>query len=153
LTVSAEKFMDQFKIDNFVATHPGIAFPAFRHLSSEECAPIRVTVAGKLGLPSNADGLALVRTLETKAGEIQGTSPSDLEFVPSKLLAQFRILPQEIYINWYRFNDVDAMSTGDVDQAFHDIWYPSSDDIEIFDQSLSWFLLITHFETLKLLRE
>jgi hypothetical protein len=145
--------MDQFKIDNFVAPHPGTAFPAFRHLSSEECAPIRVTIASKLGLPSNADGLTVVRTLETKATAIQGRSPSDPDFVPSKLLSQFRILPQEIYINWYRLNDVDVMSTGHVDRAFHDIWYPSSDDIEIFDESLSWFLLVTHFETLKLLRE
>src|SRR5690242_4889482 len=121
--------MDQFKIDNFVAIHPGIAFPAFRHLSSEECAPIRVAVAAKLGLPSNADGLTLVRTLETKAMEIQGMSPSDVEFVPRKLLAPFRILPQELYINWYRFDNVDVMSTADVDRAFHDIWYSPSDDI------------------------
>jgi hypothetical protein len=144
--------MDQFKIDNFVATHPGIAFPAFRHLSSEECASIRASVAGKLGLRSDANGLTLVRTLEAKAAEIQSASPSDPGFAPSKLLSQFRILPREIYINWYRFDDVDVMSTADVDRAFHDIWYPSSDDIEVFDESMTWFMLVSHFETIRLLR-
>ena len=35
---------------------------------------------------------------------------------------------------------------------FDDIWYPDSDDIDIFDQTLSWILTVLHNGDVKILQ-
>jgi hypothetical protein len=51
---------------------------------------------------------------------------------------------ETIFLNWYRYDDVDEMRLADVTKFFEDIWYPSSDDLDIFDESLRWILSIRH---------
>ena len=44
----------------------------------------------------------------------------------------------------YGFDDADEMHFGDLDKYFYDIWYPVTDDIDIFDDTFKWLLLIVH---------
>jgi len=61
------------------------------------------------------------------------------------LFTHLRITPKsEIYVNWYRFNDVDLFDIQDLDRCFYDIWFPFSDDIDLFDNSLDWMISIRH---------
>ena len=50
----------------------------------------------------------------------------------------------QVYLNWYSFTDIDILNIIFLDKYFFDIWYPISDDIDIFDESLNWFLSIRH---------
>lgn len=53
-------------------------------------------------------------------------------------LCLFWIKPQtNVYINWYRYDQVDEMAFVDLDKCFADIWYPGPDDIDIFDSEFS----------------
>lgn len=49
-----------------------------------------------------------------------------------------------VFINWYRFDDIDKMSLKDLDQYFYDIWFPATDDIDIFDDTFKWIVSIFH---------
>jgi hypothetical protein len=35
---------------------------------------------------------------------------------------------ESVYINWYRFNNIDEMRLDDLERYFDDIWYPGADD-------------------------
>lgn len=50
-----------------------------------------------------------------------------------------------IYITWDNLNDIDIIPTEDFCQYFEDIWYPSADDIGIFDASYRWIIIVTHY--------
>ncbi|EKO31739.1 hypothetical protein LEP1GSC179_0008 [Leptospira santarosai str. MOR084] len=39
----------------------------------------------------------------------------------------------------------------DLINNFDDIWYPSVDDIDIIDMSISWILSVSHFGEIKLI--
>jgi hypothetical protein len=67
------------------------------------------------------------------------------DFRLSQVLWRLRILPPEyVFVNWYRFDDVDEIKFADLESHFTDIWYPSSDDIEVFDSSLKWLIAVSH---------
>ena len=50
----------------------------------------------------------------------------------------------KIYINWGNFDDIDYLSYNDLLNYFDDLWFPSSDDIEVFDKTFNWILSIRH---------
>ncbi len=55
-----------------------------------------------------------------------------------------------VLLNWYRFDRIDRIALVDLSLYFVDIWYPGSDDIEIFDESCSWVLAVSHTGELRL---
>lgn len=137
--------MQTFKIENFKKSHPGKAFPSYISQSREKCAGFRRELASRLGVSpdaTSADVLTRLHQLPSKRlGAVPGSGAVDLR----GLLHDARIgLPDEVYVNWYRFDDVDRMALVELEEHFDDIWYPSSDDIEIFDDTLDWFLVVSH---------
>jgi len=65
------------------------------------------------------------------------------------LKAVFRKLnittPNEICINFNKFESIDILHFDDLFKFFSDIWYPSLDDIEIFDLNLNWIVSVRHY--------
>jgi hypothetical protein len=56
------------------------------------------------------------------------------------------ITPQQtVYIHWYYDDKIDEFYFADLAQYFDDIWYPGPDDIEIFDATLSWIVVVPHY--------
>ena len=39
----------------------------------------------------------------------------------------------------------------DLNKHFYDVWYPSSDDIELFDDTLDWIIFVRHYGGVQLL--
>ncbi len=58
---------------------------------------------------------------------------------------------EEVYINWDDFTTIVRMRFKDLTEHFHYVWYPGPDDIEIFDDSLSWILSVDHGGYLRVL--
>src|SRR5690606_8615576 len=74
-----------------------------------------------------------------------GISSEADDFDLALLLEKLKITPQEkVYLNWYRFDKIDEMLFRDLCEHFGDIWYHSSDDLEIFDPSFAWIASIGH---------
>ena len=144
--------MDDIKIKNLGTRRPGLDLPAIRHLGREECESLLKELTARLEMPDGSSALAILKVLELGASDIPHVKPSDDGFVLSELLNRLQFEPANIYINWSSFDDIDEMSTVQFSAVFHDLWYPSSDDIEIFDRSHDWVLLIRHFDVVQLLR-
>lgn len=49
-----------------------------------------------------------------------------------------------IYLNWNQFDDIDEMHLPDVSEFFEFLWYPGADDPDLFDESVTWILSISH---------
>jgi len=113
---------------------------------------LQIGLAIKLGMPEGSNSLAILKTLEVRASNISDVKPSEEAFVLSDLFERLKLEANNIYIDWSRLDDIDEMSALEFSAVFHDLWYPSSDDIEIFDQGQKWVLLIRHFDVVQILR-
>jgi len=144
--------MDHSKIDNFSKTHQGESFPKFRSLSSGECAVVRTRVLALLHLGPDASGLDILKALHGRdgrhLGEVSLEQPVDLR----ELLRGLPLVAHhQVFLNWHHFDEIDVIDVDDLSKNFDDIWYPSVDDIEIFDESQTWFLSVSHDGRLTLL--
>jgi hypothetical protein len=143
--------MDQFKIDNFRRDHPGTPFPQYRTLTPEEAQEVRSRLCGAAGLDPLQDPLSILKALDRLAEPIPGLNAQEASFDCEAALRSRRVLGADtVYVNWDRFRVVDRIGWRDLVRYFSDLWYPSSDDIEVFDDSMAWVLLVAHHGGLKL---
>ena len=68
---------------------------------------------------------------------------SDFKLINTLKCLKIKYL-DSLYLNWYKFDNIDAIALKDLDKYFYDIWYPGSDDIDIFDSNLTWIVSIRH---------
>lgn len=137
--------MQILKIANFHQANPSETFPAFRHLDDAEVHRLASRLASRLRLPSPATALMLARRVSSGVVPVTGVTALSETFRLSQVLWTLQIAPPEsVFINWHQFDDVDELRFSDVEAHFADLWYPSSDDIEIFDSSMNWLLSIAH---------
>ena len=54
-------------------------------------------------------------------------------------------VPNEVFINFERFNSIDVFLFKDFCKYFGNIWYPAADDIEVFDASFNWIVSVKHY--------
>ncbi len=63
----------------------------------------------------------------------------------SRLLSDLEVgIDDSVYINWYRYDEIDEMKLCNFSKYFGDIWYSSADDIDIFDEAFTWMVSIRH---------
>lgn len=144
--------MDQIKIDNYIKENPSNSFPSFCTLEEQKCVDIRSLLYENMGLNPSSDTLNLVKEVD-RLGEVsEGINCCDESFDLKGVLLSLGVNSTDyVYINWYRFDDIDKIVSSDLVNNFDDIWYPDVDDIDIFDESLSWLLSVSHYGQLKTL--
>lgn len=64
-----------------------------------------------------------------------------------------RQLPTHLYVCWDYFYAIDRFDFNDIVKYFSDIWYPSVDDIIIFDDSYKVCMMIRHDGVIYLLNK
>lgn len=144
--------MDIVKIQNFALEHPGVTFPAFRPLITQETDQVRASVVNRLSLNPSTSPLDLVRIIFETADDIPDVSAEDDDFNLQDALRRLGIEAQaKVLINWYRLDNIDEMSLDDLTRYFDDIWYPAADAIDIFDSTLEWIFCVGYSGEIKLL--
>ena len=137
--------MDESKLENFYKAYPDRVFPGFTALTAAECERLRKKVATTLGLSEECGPLELVQHLQAQTGSHLGEVPGKGQLDLRALLEGIAVgRPHRVFLNWYRFDDIDSLDLDDLSRHFDDIWYPSVDDIEVFDESCRWFLVVSH---------
>jgi len=87
----------------------------------------------------------LVKQLNMIENTVLDINAKSENFCLTAVFANLGIVPKEnVYINWYRFDKIDKMQFNDVVHYFNYIWYPDSDEIDLFDDSFSWIVSIDH---------
>lgn len=137
--------MEQFKIDQFREENNGVSFPDFKSLSERECEEIRQQVCEALGFPANLVGASLSTQLTKLQSYVDGVNAENENFELQAIAKSICIGVQEkVFVNWHQFDKIDQLSFENLAKYFSDIWYPSTDDIDIFDSSLLWIISIDH---------
>src|ERR1035437_61957 len=130
--------MDEFKIELFESGNVQKKFPWFRSLSVIECNSIAEIIYDKFGLPSDTKAQEFVNFIDNKQLFIDNFNATD-NFNLSSLFSYIKIEPlDKILINWFHYDKIDEFLFSDLEKYFDDIWFESSDDIDIFDKNLEW---------------
>lgn len=136
--------MDEFKIEHFERDNPGQSFPWFERVANSR--DIGMRLLRRLGLPATTEGVAFLEALDERAQYTPAIDAEDDAFDLRRVLVTHRIPPPvNVLINWNHFEHVDRMRLDDLCRFFDDVWYPSADDIEIFDESCDWCVMVRHF--------
>ena len=132
--------MDQIKLENFRKEH-GFEMPIIRSLSPNECLKIRENLLHKFSLDDIDEFFKI-----DKFSKLDDFNADEVNF---NFKAAFRKLdiatPNEICINFNKFESIDILRFDNLSKFFSDIWYPSLDDIEIFDINLSFIVSVRHY--------
>lgn len=131
--------MDQIKLENFRKEH-GFDIPIIRSLPAGECLKIRENLLHKFSL-DDVDEFFKIDKFSRLDGFNADEENFDLKAVFNKLNIA---TPNEICINFNKFESIDILRFEDFSKFFSDIWYPSLDDIEIFDLNLNWIVSVRH---------
>jgi hypothetical protein len=139
--------MEQFKIQICLAEHPGEQHPRIHSVEASVCQSILNRIAEKVGI-QQPDTQNLIMYLHALAHAVPENALDD-NFDLAAVLSREGIIPlNTLFINWGDFSELDEMPYLDLCRWFQYVWYPSSDDIDIFDSSLSWFLHVYHSGTI-----
>ncbi len=146
--------MELFKISNFKKTHKVKLFPTFEEMNNFEIENIIQNVITEFfGGLEVIDKQNLLDLIHSKARFIDGINAMDNDFNIKKLLTNNHLDATKFcFINWEVFDLIDKFKIEDVFNYFEDIWYPSSDDIEIISEDFKWIICITHFGGISILK-
>ena len=132
--------MDQIKLENFRKEY-GFEMPIVRSLLAGECLKIRENLFHKFSL-NNIDEFFKI----DKFSKLDGFNADEVNFDLMTAFSELGIAtPNEICINFNKFESIDILRFDDLFKFFSDIWYPSLDDIEIFDINLSFIVSVRHY--------
>lgn len=136
--------MEKFKLDHHIKANGGLRL-TFRTLSDAACWTLRERLASRLGLAGATASVPflqmILRALESRATQNAQGERFDL----MQVFRQFAIVPREkCLVNFYRFDRIYEFPTTQLATYFDDIWYPGPDDIEIFDDDLTWMISVDH---------
>jgi hypothetical protein len=137
--------MELFKITHFERDHGAGTFVRFRHLSKEESLAVVQQLWARLKLQGEVDAQRLVRAIWKAAKPVHEIGDAEEDFCLDDLLRRLGFSATgSVFLDWRRFEDVDEVLTEDFCRQFSDIWYPSSDDLDIVDSELRWILTVSH---------
>ena len=132
--------MDQIKLKNFRKEY-GFDMPIIRSLSSNGCLKIRENLLHKFSLDDIDEFFKI-----DKFNKLDGFNADEENFDFKTAFSKLGIAtPNEICINFNKFESIDILRFDDLSKFFSDIWYPSLDDIEIFDINLSFIFSVRHY--------
>lgn len=146
--------MELFKIKNFNNTHKTETFPPFMEMNNFEIYNIihnvlTEFVEGNLVLNNQI----LLELIHSKATFIEGINAMDDDFKLKTFLINNHLdASKYCYVNWDIFDKIDKFKIEDLCNFFDDIWYPSSDDLEIISEDFKWIICISHFGGLSILK-
>ena len=145
--------MDPLKLENFSNEYPDKHFPRFRTLSVVDAEKIREIIASKLNMSQDSSSLELVKSVKRLSSVIPSADAESDNFELKSTLINAGISPNgEVFINWYRFDQIDSIDMDDLSVYFSDIWYPAVDHIDIFDNSLSWMASVDYSGVVSIVR-
>ncbi|MBF0526409.1 MAG: hypothetical protein HQK56_15095 [Deltaproteobacteria bacterium] len=145
--------MENFKIEHFNRDNPGGQFPRYRSLNPSEAQVICRNLASMLGMEADTELMTIVLAIDDRAEQLGNTNADDSGFSIIEILHNLGIKHSgDVYVNWYRYDEIDEMALSGLNQYFDYIWYPGSDDIEIFDSTFNWVLAISHDGNIKFIR-
>jgi len=145
--------MERFKIENYLRDHPNGKFPEVTSLAKDAALRLADELKERMGFPQATGRSEMTQLIDKLGLAIDGIRAGQSGFSVRGALASEDIHPDDrVFVNWHQYDEIDQISLSDFDEYFEYIWYPSADDIDIFDSSFAWVLSVSHDGRLKVLR-
>jgi hypothetical protein len=143
-----ESDMETFKFEIFQKENPGIPLFEVISLPSSRTHAIQQQLFKSLQIEGSS-GHQLDKRLHNDA-KILAQSVFDERFSIESLFNDMGFHDDFVYVTWDTFTNIDQIHLKDFCKWFQYIWYPSSDDIDVFNDELTWILHIYHYGTIAL---
>ena len=143
--------MHPAKIRNYTREHPDEAFPPFRPLTLSDRQDLHRRIIGALKVSADASPHDVARALQARS-EYVSELDTDSDAVDWQLAFKGTCLEScegNVYICWGELEDIDQMRAADFRSKLELLWYPSAEDIEIFDEDMKWVILMSHYGTIR----
>lgn len=134
--------MEAFKLVNFKHEH-NTNMPIVRSIEGSECEAVCRSLFRNWHVNTLEE---FFKKEEQEFVLLDDINAEDDDFDWNKVFNSIGIpVPNEIFINFERFNNIDVFLFKDFCKYFDDIWYPAADDIEVFDASFNWIVSVKHY--------
>ena len=145
--------MEQFKFDFFKKEHSSQTMNVVT-LSKAECDKVFASFCSAYNMEKQERN-QVFDIIQDKGIPVNFTNAEDKNFDLSCLISENckRQLPTHLYVCWDCFYAIDRFDYNDIVKYFSDIWYPSVDDIIIFDDSYNVCMMIRHDGVIYLLNK
>ena len=128
-------------------------FPAFKQLEARSSQDIRRRLAIALCMAPASPGYEIVREVLDRGELVDGVSADSEDFDLRAMMTELGLAwADSLYLNWSQYDHIDEVATEDMATHFSDIWYPSLDDLDIFDSSMAWILSVFHHGAVSILK-
>lgn len=133
---------------SYYADSGGVGFPEFKTLVRDDLISHEEKIRRLIGGEGN-----VFSQIEVVGVKIKRIDPLCGDFKLCDVVVSCVLsLSSDVFLNWGNFEAVDVISLESLSMFFYDIWFPSADDIYLYDESFSWVLNITHYGTVLFLR-
>jgi hypothetical protein len=135
--------MEMHKIKNLLRDHPDApVIPLTRLLSSRESDHWLERIAAAIGVTKDMDAIATY--FDTFGATLEISAEAE-NFSLCEVLRSLNLAAQvSLFVLWYRQKLVERYDEDFLDKYFDYVWYPSVDDIEIFNTELSFVISVRH---------
>lgn len=118
--------------------------PELEALDPAACLEVRRHVARSLDMSPSSEPRGLSLALLSRTTWLPGILATAEDFSLLDLARHLDIQADLVYVNFWHFDDIDRIRLAELSRHFDDIWFEGADDIEIFDDSYSWYLRVSH---------
>ena len=134
--------MEAFKLVNFQHEH-NTNMPIVRSIEGSECEAVLCALFRSWHVTTLEE---FFKKEEQEFVLVDNVNAEDDNFDWNKVFNRIGIpVPNEVFINFERFNSIDVFLFNDFCKYFGDIWYPAADDIEVFDAPFNWIVSVKHY--------
>lgn len=135
--------MQEFKIQSFQEAYSH-RFPNFTSIDVMMVQALHDRIMHHLTDKKQTLSGKVYAMVRSKATRVENADAERADFDIYSVFKEAGIQTQHnLYIDWNN-GVIDTMNTSDFIRYFSDIWYPSSDDILLFDETTTWFVSISH---------
>lgn len=138
--------MQQWRIEEF-QHNTGRRFPSVRTMATHDAKIVARRLLSRLGYTESIEEPRLWATLEEALVPVPTTRATEPTFSLGTVFGLAGITPNaDMHIWWQQEHDevIDIMKTEDIVREFRWIWRPGSDDVDLFDASMSWLVRVDH---------
>ena len=138
--------MQHFKAEIYETT-TGKSFPNYKTLPWSESEAILDQLHSHLGFEGAMDDPYLLKQVGQARTQVRAFHAKSPDFSLESLFNHLGVSPQKKVFLWWdetTGKEIDVINAQDVCRDFKFIWYPASDDLDIFDDSFSWLITIDH---------
>jgi hypothetical protein len=137
--------VQSFKTVNFLRENPGSLPPQFVPLAEGEAREVVDRLLSRAGRPEGRPEAVLGHLLQHSI-PLADVNLDQQEIDLREIFNKCGIVPGSCtYVEWGPLREIDRFQTEDLIKHFYDVWYPSANDIELFDDAFDWMVFVRHY--------